>query len=81
MFQVPGHSTRKVKRLSSYPTPANYDSGINDRMMETLFTEDDYREALKRFMEICDAPEDTPEAIELKKLMYWMQIYEQDNCS
>lgn len=51
------------------------------RMMETLFTEDDYRNALKRFLEICDAPEDTPEASELEKLMYLMQIYEQDNCS
>jgi hypothetical protein len=50
-------------------------------MMETLFTEDDYREALKRFMEICDASEDSPEANELEKLMYLLQIYEQDNCS
>ena len=51
------------------------------RIMEILFTEDDYRQAIKRFMEICDAPEDTPEANELKKLIYLMQIYEQDNCS
>jgi hypothetical protein len=56
------------------------ESMIN-RMMETLFTEDDYRQALKRFMEICDAPEDSPEANELEKLMYLLQIYEQDNCS
>jgi len=58
----------------------NYESMMN-RMMETLFTEDDYRDALKRFLEICDAEEDTPEANELEKLMYWLQIYEQDNCS
>lgn len=50
-------------------------------MMETLFTEDDYRKALKRFMEICDASEDSPEANELEKLMYLLQMYEQDNCS
>lgn len=50
-------------------------------MMQTLFTEDDYRQALKRFLEICDAAEDTPEANELERLMYWMQVYEQDNCS
>jgi len=49
--------------------------------METIFTEDDYRKALKRFLEICDACEDSPEATELEKLMYCMQIYEQDNCS
>lgn len=50
-------------------------------MMETLFTEDDYREALKRFLEICDAPEDSSEAFELEKLMALMEEYEQDNCS
>lgn len=49
--------------------------------METLYTEDDYREALKRFLEICDAPEDTEEAGELGKLMYLMTEYEEENCS
>ena len=49
--------------------------------MEALYTEDDYREAVKRFMEICDASEYTEEADELEKLMYLMQIYEQENCS
>ncbi|MBW8332585.1 MAG: hypothetical protein K0M40_11235 [Prolixibacteraceae bacterium] len=50
-------------------------------MMETLYTEDDYREALKRFLEICDAPEDTEEADELEKLMYLLEEYEKENCS
>ena len=50
-------------------------------MQETLYTEDDYREALKRFLEICDAPEDSPEAEDLEKLMTVMEIYEQENCS
>jgi hypothetical protein len=50
-------------------------------MMVTLFTEDDYRVALKRFLEICDAPEETSEAFELEKLMASMEIYEQENCS
>ncbi len=52
-------------------------------MKETriLITEDDYREAIKRFLEICDAPEDTPEARELEQLMYAMEIYEEENCS
>ena len=50
-------------------------------MMETLFTEDDYREALKRFLEICDAPENSREANELEQLMDSMQEYEQENCS
>lgn len=50
-------------------------------MMKTLFTEDDYREALKRFLEICDAPEDTEEEEELEKLMYLLEEYEKENCS
>ena len=49
--------------------------------METLYTEDDYREALKRFLEICHAPEDTEEAWELEKLMVLMTEYEKENCS
>jgi len=50
-------------------------------MMETLFTEDEYREALKRFLEICDTEDNTPEADELEQLMTVMEIYEQENCS
>ncbi len=49
-------------------------------MMETIFTEDEYRQALKRFMEICDAPEGSPEAEELEILITLMEIYEQENC-
>lgn len=50
-------------------------------MMEIVLTEDDYREAMKRFLEICDAPENTIEADELEKLMYMMEEYEKENCS
>jgi len=50
-------------------------------MMKTLFTEDEYREALKRFLEICDAPDYTDEADELEQLITVMEIYEQENCS
>lgn len=49
--------------------------------MKTLFTEDEYREALKRFLEICDAQDCTAEAEELEQLMTVMEIYEQENCS
>ena len=49
--------------------------------MKTLFTEDEYREALKRFLEICNAPDCTDEAEELEQLMSVMEIYEQENCS
>jgi hypothetical protein len=50
-------------------------------MKEVLFTEDDYRTALRRFLEICEAEEDTPEAEELQHLMIVMEIYERENCS
>jgi len=50
-------------------------------MIKTLFTEDEYREALKRFLEICDAPDYTDEADELEQLITVMEIYEQENCS
>jgi hypothetical protein len=49
--------------------------------METLLTEDDYREALKRFLEICDAHECPQEINELEKLMYLLEVYERENCS
>jgi hypothetical protein len=50
-------------------------------MMEPLFTEDEYRQALKRFLEIYDTPDDTAKAEELEQLMTVMEIYEQENCS
>ena len=50
-------------------------------MKETLFTEDDYRRALKRFLEICASPEGSPEAEDLEKLMHLLETYERENCS
>lgn len=49
--------------------------------MEKLVTEDEYRDALKRFLEISDCNENTPESSELEQLMVLMEIYEQENCS
>ncbi len=48
-------------------------------MMEPLFTEDEYREALKRFIEICDSPDDAQIPEELEELIIIMEIYEQQN--
>lgn len=50
-------------------------------MKDVILTEDEYREALKRFLEICDAPDFTTEAVELDQLISVMEIYEQENCS
>lgn len=47
--------------------------------MAEIFTEDEYREALRRFLEICDAPDDSPEAEELEQLITIMEIYEMEN--
>ena len=47
--------------------------------MAEIFTEDEYREALRRFLEICDAPDDSPEAEELELLITVMEIYENEN--
>jgi hypothetical protein len=49
--------------------------------MEEIFTEDEYRVALRRFLEICDVAENTPESEELEQLITIMEIYEQENCS
>ena len=50
-------------------------------MKEKLVTEDEYREALHRFLEISAAQANSPEALELEQLMVLMEIYEQENCS
>ncbi|MBN1820948.1 MAG: hypothetical protein JXR31_13800 [Prolixibacteraceae bacterium] len=47
---------------------------------EKLQTEDDYREALTRFIEICNAPQDSAHTEELFKLIKLLEKYEKDNC-
>jgi hypothetical protein len=44
-------------------------------------TEDDYREAMNRFLEICHAPKDEDEVKEMYLLMDVMAKYERENCS
>ncbi len=50
-------------------------------MIDRIETEDDYRDALKRFLEICEAPKDVNEVKELFILMDVMEKYERNNCS
>ena len=50
-------------------------------MLYTIETEDDYREAIRRFLEICEAPGDSEESGELDLLMNLMEKYERENCS
>lgn len=50
-------------------------------MMEKLVSEDEYREALKRFLEISACAAESPESTELEQLIVLMEIYEQENCS
>jgi hypothetical protein len=49
-------------------------------MTEKLETEDDYRNALKRFLELCTVPEDSPYAGELLELIEELEDYEKVNC-
>ena len=50
-------------------------------MLEFIETEEDYRAALKRFFEICEAPQNNDEVKELFVLMDLMEKYERNDCS
>ncbi len=50
-------------------------------MLDRIETEDDYRDALKRFLEICETPKDKEEIVELFLLIDLMEKYERENCS
>lgn len=54
---------------------------LTKRRLDKIETEDDYRDALKRFLEICEAPKNTDEIKELFLLMDLMEKYERNNCS
>lgn len=49
-------------------------------MMEKLVSEDEYRDALKRFLELSDCSAGSLEAQELEQLMILLEIYEHENC-
>ena len=50
-------------------------------MIYEIATEEDYQEALKRFLDICGSPKDDGEVKEMYLLMDLMGKYERDNCS
>ncbi|HKM92369.1 MAG TPA: hypothetical protein VJY41_01820 [Prolixibacteraceae bacterium] len=49
-------------------------------MYDRIFTEDEYRKAIIRFLEICDAEPDTPEYEEVMKITRQMEQYENMSC-
>lgn len=49
-------------------------------MNELIFTEQEYRRAIKRFLEICDSEPGTPEYDEAIKLTRLMEQYENLSC-
>lgn len=49
-------------------------------MRERIFTEDEYRKAIVRFLEICDAEPETPEYQEALELSAKMEEYENLTC-
>ncbi len=50
-------------------------------MLDRINTEDDYRLALKRFIEICGSQKNSDELDEMLVLMDLMEKYERENCS
>ena len=55
-----------------------------DRRMKRIIdikTEDDYREALNRFVELCESPKNNEEYRELYLLIDLMEKYERFNCN
>jgi len=49
-------------------------------MQERIFTEEEYRKAIKKFLEICDAEPGTPEHKEAILLTRQMEQYENLSC-
>ncbi len=50
-------------------------------MLLSIENEDDYREALKRFLEICKDPKNDDDIQELYLLLDLMDKYERKSCS
>ena len=50
-------------------------------MIYEIVTEEDYQQALKRFLVLTNGPQDEEEVKEMYLLMDLMQKYEQENCS
>jgi len=50
-------------------------------MIERIETEDDYRDALNRLLEISENAKSEDEVKELYLIMYLMEKYERENCS
>jgi len=50
-------------------------------MIYEIETEEDYQEALIRFLEICQSPKNPDEVKEMYLLMDLMGKYERENCS
>lgn len=50
-------------------------------MIYEIETEEDYQDALKRFLEICASQKDEEELKEIELLMVLMEKYERENCA
>jgi hypothetical protein len=49
-------------------------------MDDILRTEEEYREALRRFLAILESEQSNYDAIELFEIMKMLETYEQENC-
>ncbi|WP_340113302.1 hypothetical protein [Maribellus mangrovi] len=50
------------------------------KMITEIETEEDYREALNRFLQICNIPKNEKEEQEFFRLSKLMEEYEEKNC-
>jgi hypothetical protein len=50
-------------------------------MLEKIETEEDYRIALARFLEICNIPKDSALVSEFFRLIELLENYEKENCN
>jgi len=50
------------------------------KMEEILRTEEEYREALQRFLAIMESEQNNYDALELFEIMKMLETYEQENC-
>jgi hypothetical protein len=50
------------------------------KVITVIDTEDEYREAMNRFLQIGGEPKSEEELLEMYRLMELMEEYEQDNC-
>jgi hypothetical protein len=69
-----------MKMQNSFTQTKKISLRFNNIMHEIIFTEEEYRKAIMRFLEICDAEPGSPEHDEVLLLTKLMEDYENLSC-